>query len=216
MAYIKETFYPKSIEHAKDICLSPDSSKPNKFLDETKFLVDFLKEKKYVNPTTKILDFGCGVGRVAKMLIEDVRCKVIGVDISEPMLNAAVEYVNNKDFIPGLYKKNTSTEDKPKFDLIIATFVLQHSEHPIEDIKFIKELLVEGGTFVLVNEGHRYVPSDIDKNNHVIWDDDGINIIDELSKSFKMVGQYDYYGRNDKPLTIWKKQNRLNNVYAMI
>ena len=216
MAYIKETFYPNSVEHAKDICLTPDPSKPNKFIDETKFLVDFLKENKYVDPTTNVLDFGCGVGRVAKMLIEDVGCKVIGVDISEPMLNAAVEYVNSKDFMPGLYEKNTPTEDKPKFDLIIASLVLQHSEHPIEDIKFIKDLLAEGGTFVLVNESNRYVPSDVDKNNHVIWKDDGIDIVDEVSKSLKMVGQYDYYGRNDKPMTIWKKQNRLNNVYAMI
>ena len=37
------------------------------------------------HPIENVLDYGCGIGRIAKELILKTSCKVIGVDISESM-----------------------------------------------------------------------------------------------------------------------------------
>jgi 2-polyprenyl-3-methyl-5-hydroxy-6-metoxy-1,4-benzoquinol methylase len=203
--YFKEVFEPKTIEQAMNVCLTSDVNDSNKFVNETKFLVDFLKEQQLIQPATKVLDFGCGVGRVSKALIQEIGCEVVGFDISDTMLKYAIEYVNNNKFIPVVYDKNMSTLDKPKFDLIIASLVLQHSEHPLHDINVMKCLLNDGGRIVIINENTRYVPTGKDSNGYVIWEDDKIDISQEMSKQFQLVDHHDYYTRTDKPLTVWKK-----------
>ena len=205
MPYIKEMFDPISIEHAKQICLTPSSTDPDKFITETNFFIEFLIDNKYVTDTTLVADFGCGVGRVTKRLIEEVGCNITGFDISAAMLNTAVEYIDNQKFIPHMYRKNIQyTGDK--FDIVIASFVLQHSEHPEYDIKFIKQQLKENGLFVVVNEPVRYVPSNIDQNGYIIWNDDGISIWHEIEKEFELIGEYKYYTRPDKCLTVWQNK----------
>ena len=203
--YIKEVFNPTSLQHAKDICLTPDSSDPNKFENETRFLIDFLKEHQLISTESLVLDYGCGVGRVSKKIIDDIGCRIAGVDISESMLQLATQYISNEKFLPIHYTKDLSPHTAPKFDLVIASLVLQHAENPIESIQFIKDILKDGGIFVLVNEGTRYVPTKLDSNNYVIWHDDGINILEEVDKQFNLVGQYQYYTRTEYPLSVWKK-----------
>lgn len=202
--YYKEVFEPKSMENAMSTCLTPDDNDPNKFENETKFLVNFLKDQQLINPSTKVLDFGCGVGRVTKGLIQEFGCQVVGFDISENMLKYATEYVNDPRFIPVKYDKKMSTADKPKFDLIIASLVLQHSEHPQHDIDVMKVLLNDGGRLVIINEEVRFVPTGV-SNGYVVWEDDKIDILQEVSKSFQLVGQYNYYNRPNHPLTVWRK-----------
>jgi 2-polyprenyl-3-methyl-5-hydroxy-6-metoxy-1,4-benzoquinol methylase len=204
--YFKEVFNPHSIEHAKEICLTSDLIDDNKFENETKYLIDFLKGQDLIKSTTKVVDFGCGVGRISKALIRDIGCEVVGFDISENMLKYATEYVNDDKFIPVIYDKNMTTIGKPKFDLTIASLVLQHSEHPIHDIKVIKDVLNTSGTLVLINEPNRYVPIGVNSDGYVVWEDDKIDILQEVSKHFKLVGKYPYYNRDDYPLTVWRKE----------
>lgn len=206
MTYIKEIFDPVNIEHAKDICLSPDSHDIKKFEKETNFLIKFLKDNSYATPEKDIADFGCGVGRVSKQLIEQLNCKVVGFDISKKMLHMAINYIENDDFDFFHYGIGVENKCKLKFDTVIASLVLQHSEHPIYDINFINSVLKTDGIFVLVNEKERYVPVEV-VNGAVRWHDDGIKIVDEVSKVFDLVGEYNYYTRPDKCLTVWRKRN---------
>jgi SAM-dependent methyltransferase len=206
MAYLKEAFYPKSLEHAKDICLTPDGRVPQKFTKETMFLLDFLLKENLANNYSKVADFGCGVGRMSKALIQRLGCPVTGFDISEPMLGWANEFVLSRIFTPVVYSKGFVPTEDMRYDLVMALFVLQHSEHPIEDIQFIHSILNKGGKFVLMNEEKRFVPSGIDETRNIIWNDDGINIEEEVSKKFKFIGRYDYINRYDKKLTVWEKE----------
>ena len=206
MAYLKEAFYPKSLEHAKDICLTPDGRVPQKFTKETMFTIDFLLKENLVNNYSKVADFGCGVGRMSKAVIQRLGCPVTGFDISEPMLGWAKEFVLSRIFTPVVYSKEFVPTEDMKYDLVMALFVLQHSEHPIEDIEFIHSILNKGGKFVLMNEEKRFVPSGIDETRSIIWNDDGINIEEEVSNKFKFIGRYDYINRYDKKLTVWEKE----------
>jgi len=202
--YISQIFTPMSLEHAKNICLTPDQNDPNKFVSETNFFIDFLKDNNYVSQKTKVADFGCGMGRVSKQLIDQIGCDVTGFDISYPMLLTAKNYVDSDKFIAKKYSKSIKENYNKKFDVIISLFVLQHSEHPEFDINFIKKILKDDGVFILVNEDNRFVPVDI-KNNMVVWYDDKIVIKELVLKNFTCVREYQYYTRKDKRLTVWNK-----------
>jgi 2-polyprenyl-3-methyl-5-hydroxy-6-metoxy-1,4-benzoquinol methylase len=172
--YIHQIFTPTSLEHAKNICLTPDSNDPDKFTQETNYLIDFLKEKNLITSQTKVADFGCGMGRISKQLIEKIGCVVMGFDISYPMLLTAKNYINDDKFKISKYSKNSANYGE-KFDVFICSFVLQHSEHPEFDINFIKNNLKDNGIVILINENKRFVPVDI-QNNSVVWYDDKISI----------------------------------------
>ena len=206
MEYLKQVFYPKSLEHAKDICLTPDGRVPQKFTKETMFLLDFILKENLANNYSKVADFGCGVGRMSKALIQRLGCPVTGFDISEPMLGWANEFVLSRIFTPVVYSKEMEKTEDMNFDLVMAIFVLQHSEHPIEDIQFIHSILNKGGKFILMNEEKRFIPTGMDETRNVVWSDDGINVEEEVSKKFKFIGRYDYINRYDKKLTVWEKE----------
>jgi 2-polyprenyl-3-methyl-5-hydroxy-6-metoxy-1,4-benzoquinol methylase len=204
--YFKEVFSPPSFHEALNVCVTIDPNDPAKVENETRFLLDFLKHNFLISPTTNVMDFGCGVGRVSKSIIDIVGCTVVGIDISESMINNAIQYVGSEKFIPVLYRKGINISNKPKFDLTIASLVLQHVEDPSTDIKFISDTMVPGGTLVLVNEEVRFVPRGVDEQGFVVWEDDGFNIHQEVSKYFDLVGHYSYYKREDKPLSVWRKK----------
>ena len=205
MNYLKEAFYPNDIESAKDICIIPDPKKPNKFNEETHFLIKFLNSKGLLHKRPKVLDFGCGVGRISKDLV-DLGCEVVGMDFSIPMLMAAINFVDNKNFTPLINTATLPFEIKPEFDLVICSFVLQHAEDPIKEIKFLKSVMKDDATLVLVNEPYRLVPTGMDEKRFVEWKDDQIDIDHEVSIELDLIGKYDYYNRTDKCLSLWKKK----------
>ena len=203
MSYLKEAFYPNDMDSAKDICITPDPKKPNKFNEETHFLIKFLNSRGLLHKRPKVLDFGCGVGRISKDLV-DLGCEVVGMDFSIPMLMAAINYVDNKNFTPLINTATLPFEIKPEFDLVICTFVLQHTEDPIKEIKFLKSVMKDDATLVLVNEPYRLVPMGMDKDRFVEWKDDKVDIDQEVSNEFFLVDRFDYYNRTDKCLSLWK------------
>lgn len=204
MNYISQIFTPTSLEHAKNICLTPDSRDPDKFVEETNFFINFIKEKQIILPETMVADFGCGMGRVSKQLIEKIDCEVTGFDISYPMLLTSKNYINNDKFSAVLYNEKTAKTLNKRFDVFISLFVLQHSQHPEMDIAFIKRSLKKDGIFILVNENKRFLPVDI-KNGNVVWHDDKKNIKSLVSEHFNLIESCKYYKREDRCLTIWKQ-----------
>ena len=204
MNYIKQVFNATNLDMAKDICLSKDVRYPNKFEEETQFLINFIKEKKIINSKTRVADFGCGVGRISKEIIETFNCNIVGFDISTHMLLLADQYVENPDRFKAQKYTKEFVWGKNKFDLFLASFVLQHSEHPERDIDFIYNNLNDEGILILVNEPERLWPIDV-KDGYAVWYDDKIDITELVSKKFKNLGYFDYYKRDIKCLSLWQK-----------
>jgi 2-polyprenyl-3-methyl-5-hydroxy-6-metoxy-1,4-benzoquinol methylase len=101
----------------------------------------------------KVLDFGCGVGRLSLALAEHAD-QVLGVDISPPHIRLARERaaqsgITNVDFkaidAPG------DLDDLRDFDLIVSLIVLQHNPPPVMAAILAKLLaaLAPGGVAVL-------------------------------------------------------------------
>lgn len=198
LTYFKEIFDAQSLQQAKNIVLTPDANDVNKFIFETNWLIKFINTHLDINEKSKVLDFGCGMGRISKELIETFDCFVKGIDISDNMLSIAKEYVNSDKFFPD---KSHNIQD---IDLVISSFVLQHSENPEQDIENLYTVMKPNSVFVLVNEPNRFVPTGVNENNYVIWNDDKVDVISLMESKFKFINKYIYY--NSLPiLTLWTK-----------
>ena len=200
MTYIKETFDPVNIDHAKHIVLTSDPNNPDKFEQETKVLVDILEKENIISESSSVLDFGCGMGRVSKELISRFNCNVTGVDISERMKIFAMLYVSEpKKF------KTVETIEPNTFDVCVAAFVLQHTENPKQEIERIANGLNPNGVFVLLNENKRLVPADVDSNRYVIWNDDNFDVFEETEKYLTKVKSIPYPPNTELNINFYKK-----------
>ncbi|OHB44433.1 MAG: hypothetical protein A2Y13_08520 [Planctomycetes bacterium GWC2_45_44] len=99
----------------------------------------------------KVLDFGCGAGRLTQALAQYFD-EVVGVDISPSMISLANEYNVHKNNCE--YRLNTASDLKlfndNYFDFIYSNIVLQHIP-PKYSEKYIKEflrILVPGGLLI--------------------------------------------------------------------
>lgn len=194
MPYIKEVFDVTTFEQAKHVVLTSDPNDPKKFEKETSFLVNVITDNVELNANSIVLDFGCGMGRVSKALIEKVNCNVIGLDISASMLTFARLYTANIKKFNGTHTYNTTES----VDVALSILALQHSEDPAKEIDNIVNVLKPGGTFILLNESTRYVPSDIDSQRYVVWKDDGFNIFEYVETKLKKVQAVPYIsGKHD-------------------
>ena len=201
MSYIKEVFDVTTFEHAKHVVLTSDPDNPKKFDNETNFLINTIAEQNILNPGSTVLDFGCGMGRVSKKLIERFDCNVIGVDISVSMLTFANIYVSK----PRKFKSMTSYTVPNTIDVAISTFVLQHVENPKTEIDIIYDTLKVGGYLILVNETKRYVPSDVDSNRYIVWNDDGFDVFGELSSRLNRINSVKYMS-TDTDIIFYRKE----------
>lgn len=188
MSYIKEIFDVDTFEHAKHVVLTTDPNNPDKFQKETKFLVDSIQSYMILTDTSTVLDFGCGMGRVAKEMITRFNCKIFGLDISPSMLMFAKLYTANMNKFLGTHSYTESNS----IDMAMSILALQHSENPQEEIDNIVTVLKPNGIFVLLNEEKRFVPSEIDPNNFIIWNDDGFNIFDYVEARLEKVHSVPY------------------------
>lgn len=128
-----------------------------------------------------ILDYGCGVGRLAKEVLKlNKKITVIGLDASEDELRLAKEYVNDSRFIP------TKPEDfKQKVDLIYCVYVLQHVpaielRHAIERMHYF---LKPGGALVYCSSDYRMAINQgggFTDDRHL-----GVDIRREISRLFR-------------------------------
>lgn len=202
MRYIKEVFDVTTLEYAKHVVLTSDPSNPYKFEKETQFLIDVISEQNFIALDEKsvVFDFGCGMGRVAKGLIDTFNCKVIGLDISPSMLAFAKTYTNSNKF-----ECTQEYSIAESADVGIAILSLQHTENPKKEIDNIVNVIKTDGIFILVNEHKRFVPSDIDKNNYVIWSDDGFDIFSYVESKLKLVKKV-HYLNSDVQILFYKKE----------
>lgn len=100
----------------------------------------------------RALDFGCGVGRVALPLAEQVE-QVVGVDISPAMLeearrNAAARGQGNLSWVRS---DDTLSAVEGRFDLVHSCITFQHIDVPRGRVLFARllELLEPGGAGVI-------------------------------------------------------------------
>lgn len=100
----------------------------------------------------KVLDLGCGFGEHCKQFVNRGAEKVVGIDISEKMLEVAK--VENGD--PKITYLNMPMEDidglQETFDIVISSLAFHYVEDFEGVIKKIHSLLKESGIFIFSQE----------------------------------------------------------------
>jgi SAM-dependent methyltransferase len=183
LTYNPEIFSVPDLLHAKKIILTAESSSTEeRWKTETPMLAGLIAAHNKIGPDTVVLDYGCGIGRMAKELIAKHGCRVIGVDISPSMRALSVEYVNSDNFFacPSAMLK-VLIDGGLRVDLAISIWVLQHCLAPATDIGYLRDALKPGGGLFVVNNIHRAVPT-----KEAGWASDGIDIKGTLARIFSL------------------------------
>ena len=120
------------------------------------------------------------MGRLAKPLIEQFGCRVIGTEISVSMQRLAREYVNSERFKivhPAMLRESV--------DHALVVWVLQHCPNVEREIERIKLSLKEGGCLYVVNNVKMLIPTNIG------WADDGRDVRQMLRNCFQEIDSWD-------------------------
>ena len=90
----------------------------------------------------KVLDVGCGVGKLAEYIGPE---NYVGIDKDPESVNTAKEQHPNHKFY--LSDRPDTIEDK--FDTVVALAVIEHVDNPIEFMIHLKSLLATKGLIVI-------------------------------------------------------------------
>ncbi len=104
-----------------------------------------------LDPDWVVADIGCGTGNAAELLSPHVR-KVIAIDFSEPMLDAArrrLDGADNVDFLVGSI--DGLPLDDGSVDAVVVLLVLHHVEDVEDALKELRRVVRPGGAALIVD-----------------------------------------------------------------
>jgi SAM-dependent methyltransferase len=203
MQYDDTRFKVNSFDAAKRIILTPHEGKTTdeRWLKETQFILDLFDKNFTIDEYTTFLDYGCGIGRIAKELILKYNCQVVGVDSSKDMLEQAKIYCNSNRFIPMTVEEYKEQEWYVTYAYSIWT--LQH----ILEIEEALELIAysEPLKFLVMNMTQRCIPC---KDG---WYSDYKDIFQMLKYHFDLEKELQF---NDNFFGQWYKDFAFIHIYS--
>jgi len=107
----------------------------------------FQQIKMSFNPTTKVLDVGCGVGITLESICERFGCLGKGIDVDKRRIAVAQASAKRAKFECGLFDP---AEIGETYDVVLSTAVIEHVVDPVVFLKGLNSVLApEGELFVL-------------------------------------------------------------------
>lgn len=100
----------------------------------------------------RVLDLGCGYGEHCVSYIEKGAEKVVGIDISEKMLEVAKETNSNPKITYMLMPIEDIDQINEKFDIVISSLAFHYVEDFEDVVKKVYEHLTPGGKFLFSQE----------------------------------------------------------------
>jgi 2-polyprenyl-3-methyl-5-hydroxy-6-metoxy-1,4-benzoquinol methylase len=158
----------------------------------------------------RILDIGCGNGSLSNFLAKN-GYEVVGIEESESGVKFASHTFPDCHFIQGSIYNLPYTALGDKFDVVIASEVIEHLFYPKELVRNAKKCLNPNGRLILTTPYHGYIKNlllavsgKMDKHFTTLWDGGHIKFfsvatMNELLKSenytdikFKFSGRFPY------------------------
>jgi SAM-dependent methyltransferase len=194
--YYPEFFDTRDIESARAVILADEGlgvGTDERWEIETPYTMELIDQS--ISPTQDmaILDYGCGIGRLSKTLINTYGCQVIGVDTSRQMREMALTYVDSMRF--SVYSPDEfdgQIASGVLMDAAISVWVLQHCFAPADDIDRIRRGLASDGRFFVLNMPQRAIPAivnDVPGNPEFIWGTDSVDVQQLLLSSFDLTSR---------------------------
>jgi SAM-dependent methyltransferase len=184
--YQPSAFDVRDVDEARRIILTPEAgtTTDERWTRETPWLAARILEQFPLDARHAVLDFGCGLGRMAKALIDATGCFVVGVDLSTGMRQLAPGYVASPRFAaiaPPML--DLLIARGLRFELALSIWVLQHVARPEQDVARLARAVRTGGGLFVANNVRRAVPTDRG------WAHDGIDVAALLDAHFARVWQ---------------------------
>ena len=108
--------------------------------------------KKYLNPSSVVLDYGCATGSIA-LEIAGMAKEVHGIDISSNMIEIAKSKADERNIKNIGFARAAIFDESLKegiFDVILSLSILHLVENPTQVVDRINQLLKPGGVFISV------------------------------------------------------------------
>lgn len=175
VTYDRRIFDAADISAAKRVILTSEDevSTEERWARETPYLASLISEQLRPREGGIYVDYGCGIGRLAKPLIERHGCRVIGVDLSTRMRALAPEYVQSQAFSvvsPQVFL--ALVQSGLRVDGALSVWALQHSLSPEPEVKVLAAALKPDAKACVVNLYARALPT-----AEGVWADDGIDVL---------------------------------------
>ncbi len=183
--YNPKVFELSDIQAAKSIILTTEEqvSTDLRWDTETPYLLAQLQQWCDIRGAATVLDFGCGIGRMAKALLEQTSASVWGVDASQAMRQHAMSHVASERFTAfSPLMLDAATLAGQQLDLALSVWVLQHCPELQTEIDRLHAALKPGGLLFVVDMQHRAIPTLSDG-----WVHDGLHVESALLTRFDCV-----------------------------
>ncbi len=124
----------------------------------------------------RVLDLGCGFGEHCKLFVEYGAEKVVGVDISEKMLEIAKKENNDPKIVYLNMPMESIALINEKFDVVVSSLAFHYVEDFTGVVRNVYNLLDENGVFIFSQEhplvtthirGHRWTKDENGKKIHM-------------------------------------------------
>ncbi len=147
-------------------------------------------ERIYFEGDERVLDIGCGDGKITKKIAEMVpEGEVIGIDPSREMINEALADYSHISNLSFLQERAENFNFEKKFNLVTSFFALHWVRDHGMVLKNVKSVLKKGGKilFLMVSGGDPKI-GEVFERGH--WKS---RIEKHFSKKFSMVTEKDYH-----------------------
>jgi ubiquinone/menaquinone biosynthesis C-methylase UbiE len=113
-----------------------------------------LRELKKHHPSGTVVDVGCGPGYLVVLIAGEIPdAQVIGVDISEEMIESATRLISNLGLSKQVAFRLGDSQRLPfengEVDFVVSTLSLHHWSEPVQALWEIQRALKPGGQFLI-------------------------------------------------------------------
>jgi len=118
--------------------------------DTLNFLIDYLQGSRQISGNEHVLDLACGTGELERKLLNvHSDLKIVGVDISEKMLDVARLKLPNLEFV----KASAIALPFPdhKFDMVVTVSAFHYFDHPLDTLEEIRRILKPQGRLIIMD-----------------------------------------------------------------